>query len=99
MAGIQVIGFQKEFPTVNLKVKNEDEKRYEYLILMLYTLESENGYMVKKVGKTTNKGTKVNYISFKTDEDVKKYSELLQGMIKAFNKKWDTTLKLECDGF
>lgn len=94
MADIQVIGFQKEFPVVNLKMKNEDERKYEYSILILFTLETGDGYMVKKIGKTTNKGTKVNYTSFKNDEDIKKYSELLQGMVKAFNEKWGADLKL-----
>lgn len=68
---VQVIEFQKEFPTVNLKLLQQEERKYEYSILILYTLETENGFMVKKVGKTTNKGTKVNYTPFKNDENIK----------------------------
>lgn len=91
---IQCIEFQKEFPTINLKMQKENEREYEYSMLVLYTLETEHGFMVKRIGKTTSKGTKVNYIPFKSKEDVRKYSELLESKVKAFNEKYGTDLKL-----
>lgn len=97
MSDIQCIEFQKEYPVVNLKMKKENEKQYEYSLLVLYTLETERGFMVKKIGKTTNKGTKVNFIPFKSDEDVKKYKALLQDMATKFTAKWGTNVKLTQD--
>lgn len=86
--------YQKNFKSVNLKLKNDDEKSYEYSILILYTLEIENGFKVKKIGKTTKIGTKVTYESFKSDEDVLKYKELLESKAKEFSEKWNIDLKI-----
>lgn len=94
---IECIEFQKEYPIVNLKMKNENEKEYEYSLLVLYTLETEHGFMVKRIGKTTKKGTKVNFIPFTSDEDVKKYKALLLEKAKIFTEKWGTKVKLVQD--
>lgn len=94
MSDVQCIEFQKEYPVVNLKMKNDDEKKYEFSLLVLYTLETERGFMVKKIGKITRKGTKVNFIPFKSDEDVKNYRDFLLEKSKAFTEKWGTKVKL-----
>lgn len=47
MNGMQVLGFPKEYPTVNFKIQKEDEKGYEYSILILYTLQNEKDFKVK----------------------------------------------------
>lgn len=92
MNGIQVMGFQKEYPIVNLKVQKEDEKGYEYSILILYTLETERGFKVKKIGKTTGKGTKVTYEVIKNEKDALEYKSFLEGKVKEFNEKWGTKI-------
>jgi len=94
MEGIQVMGFQKEYPTVNLKMQKEDEKGYEYSILILYTLETERGFKVKKIGKTTRKGTKVTYEVIKSKDEALDYKKLLEQKVKEFNNKWDTKIEV-----
>jgi len=92
MEGIKVMGFQKEYPTVNLKMQKEDEKGYEYSILILYTLETERGFKVKKIGKANKKGTKVTYEVIKNEKDALEYKSFLEKKVKEFNEKWGTKI-------
>ena len=94
MEGIQVMGFQKTYPTVNLEMEKKNEKVYEYSILLLYTFETERGFKVKKIGKTTRNGTKVTYEVIKSGEEALKYKGLLERKVKEFNNKWDTKIKI-----
>lgn len=94
MNGIQVMEFQKEYTTVNLEMQKEDQREYEYAILILYTLETDKGFKVKKIGKTTRKGTKVTYEAFKSETDSLDYKKLLEQKVKEFNDKWNAKLKI-----
>lgn len=73
-----VMEFQKEFPTVNLDMMKNNEKEYDYAMLILFTLEAERGFKAKRVGKTTKKGTKVTYTAFKNKEDVKEFDSIIR---------------------
>lgn len=94
MDGIQVIEFQKTYPVVNLEMQKENGKKYDYSILLLYTLETEKGFKVKRIGKTTRKGTKVTYTSFKSEGDALDYKKLLEQKVKDFNDKWSSKLNI-----
>lgn len=94
MSEIQVMGFQKTYPTVNLKMQ-EDKKSYDYAILVLHAIETENGFKVKKVNKTTSKGTKVTYEAIKSEGDALDYRKLLEQKVTEFNDKWGTKMKLK----
>lgn len=94
MAEIAVVGYSKQFPTVNLKMQNDDPIGYDYSILILYSLETDKGFKVKKIGKTTGKGTKVTYETIKDKEDAIKYKEILESKVKDFNKKYKRKLKV-----
>ncbi|MEG1256881.1 hypothetical protein [Clostridium sp.] len=87
---IQVIEFQQSFPTMNLDRMENNPKDYDMQMIVVYTLETENGYKVKKVGKTYKKGTKVTYEPFKSQEDVKEYKDILTTMLDKFNSKYNT---------
>lgn len=87
MSEVQVMGFQKTYPTVNLKMQ-EDKKGYDYAILVLHAIEIENGFKVKKINKTTSKGTKVTYEVIKSEEDALKYKGFLDQKVTEFNDKW-----------
>lgn len=95
MEGVQVMSFQKEYPNVNLKMQKETPRFYEYAILNIYAFETEHGFKVKKIGKTTRKGTKVTYEAFKSQEDAEEYRKLLINKVKEFNEKWKTDVKVE----
>ena len=56
-----VMEFQNEFETINLDMMKNDTKNYDMAILVAYTLETKRGFIVKKQGKTTRKGTKFTY--------------------------------------
>ncbi|ALS16904.1 hypothetical protein ACQPUL_01025 [Clostridium butyricum] len=95
MDGVQVMGFQKEYPSVNLKMQKETPKFYDYAILNLHAFETEHGFKVKKIGKTTRKGTKVTYEAFKSQEDSEEYRKFLINKVKEFNEKWRSDVKVE----
>lgn len=93
--GITVQGFQMEYPVVSLELKDSNEKLYDYYVLNLYTLECERGFKVKKIYKTTRKGTKVMFEAFKSEDDVKEYGEFLKEKMEIYNKKWNENVKLD----
>lgn len=92
MSVIQVMSYGKEFPSVNLKMQKDDPMGYEYSLLILYSLETDKGFKVKKIGKTTVKGTKVTYEPIKDKEAAIKYKELLESKVKDFNNKYKRKL-------
>lgn len=93
MSEVQVMGFQKTCPTVNLKIQ-EDKKGYDYAILVLHAIEVENGFKVKKINKTTSKGTKVTFEAIKSEKDALDYKSLLEQKVKDFNDKWGTKIRV-----
>lgn len=95
MGEIQVMGFSKTYPTVNLKMQREDKKGYDYAILVLHAIETENGFKVKKINKTTSKGTKVTYEVIKSEGDALDYRKLLEQKVEGFNDKWGGKMKLK----
>lgn len=95
MGYVVCLEYSKSFKSVNLKLKKEDEKGYDYSMLVLYTLETDKGFKVKKIGKTTKKGTKVTYEHFKSDNDVSDYLDLLKVKKEEFSEKWNINLKVE----
>lgn len=76
-------------------MQKETPRFYEYTILNLYAFETENGFKVKKIGKTTRKGTKVTYKAFKSKEDAEEYRKLLMNKVKEFNKRCKVDVKVE----
>lgn len=92
--GAICVEFQKNYKTVNLKFKNEDEKGYDYTILLLYLEELKKGYKAKRINKATKKGTTVTYSLINTKEELQEYINLLQVKVDEFNSKWDCDLQL-----
>lgn len=90
MNGISVVEFQKGFPEINLKLMKENIKLYDLAIITLYTIESERGFKVKKIGKTGRKGTKVTFEPIKNKEYFDEYLDKLKVMLDEYNKKYDT---------
>lgn len=91
---ISVQEYQIEYPTVNLKIRNSNERLYDYSILTLYTMECEKGFKVKKINKTTNKGTKVTFEPFKSKEDIQEYKKFLENKMAEYNEKWKANVRL-----
>lgn len=93
--GLSVVEYQIEYPTLNLKAQKDDEKMFDYGMLYCYTKECEKGFKVKKVGKTTRKGTKFTYTAIKDKDDFEEYKKMLNEMISNFNSKYGTALKAQ----
>lgn len=94
-SSVQVIGLKNTYPNINLELQKEKPMIYDFLILNLYTSETENGLKVKRINKTTKKGTSVTYEAFKSEDDIKEYEQFLKGKVKEFSKKWDVNMKVE----
>ncbi|MEX0085130.1 hypothetical protein AB2T90_22145 [Clostridium butyricum] len=95
MDGVQVMEFQKEYSDIDLMMQKEVPKFYDYLILNLYAFETAHGFKVKKIGKTTRKGTKVTYEAFRSQEDLEEYKKFIINKVKEFNEKWRSDVKVE----
>lgn len=85
-----VMEFQKEFEMINLDMMKNDVEKYDLAILVAYTLETERGFIVKKQGKTTKKGTKFTYKACKDEAEAKEYSLKLHELLKQYNEKYKT---------
>ena len=89
--------FQKDYPAVNLYLKKEDEKGYDYTMLLLYLGELGKGFKAKRVNKTTKKGTKVTYSLIKSKAEFADYKAFIQVEVDKFNEKWKSDLYLGKD--
>ena len=93
LESIQVLEFQTEYPTINLDLMKKT-KDYDMAIIVVYMLETERGFIVKKIGKTYKKGTKVTYKACESEEEAKKYREKLNELLNDYNKKYGTKYTL-----
>lgn len=92
---ISVIEYQMEYPTLNLKHKQDNPMMFDYGMLYCYTKECERGFKVKRINKTTGKGTKFTYIAIKDDEDFEAYKTFVDKMIDEFNSKYGDAAKVK----
>lgn len=85
-----VMEFQKEFEMINLDMMKNDIEKYDMAILGAYALETKKGFIVKRQGKTTKKGTKFTYKACKDEKEAKEYSLKLHELLKLYNEKYNT---------
>lgn len=90
---VQCVEYQVEYPSINLNMAKY-EKIYDMAIIVIYTMEIKSGYIVKKIGKTTRKGTKVTYKVIESEEEIKKYIKKVNKIIEEFNKKYNNNFSL-----
>lgn len=91
-ADINVLGFKKEYPSVNIDLKENDTERYDLCIIQIYLSELNLGYVVDKIYKTSKKGTKVSYRNY-DKETIREYIDKVNNLIDEFNIKHDKNLK------
>lgn len=89
---ISVQGFSKSFTSINLELK-KNEKDFNEILIAIYTLHLKEGFKVGKINKTTKKGTKVKYVPIKSDEELRKYIDEINQMMKVCNEKYGSELK------
>lgn len=94
---ITVTEMKMNFPSINLELKNNDFRKYELVVLMLDIIELERGFKVKRINKTTKKGTSVIFESFDSEVKVKKYIDNFKIKLEEYNKKYDTNMSFDLD--
>lgn len=87
---IRVVEFQKHYKTINLDMMNNNPKEYDKAIIIVHTLETENGYVVKKIGKTYKNGTQITYKPIESRNEAEKYSSKVRSLIEGYNIKYRT---------
>lgn len=92
MNDVVVIGFQREYPTINLELMKSNEQMYDMAILVVYTSELERGFIVKKQFKTTKRGTKFTYKACKNEEEAKEYSLKVQELLRRYKEKYSLSI-------
>lgn len=94
MSYATILGFKNTFPIINWGVMKKNEKVYDIEILHLYLLNVKKGYKVKKIWKTTKKGTSVTYTAFKNQKEIGEYFEEFNKRVNEFNSKWNENFPL-----
>ncbi len=89
MSDAVVIGFQREYPSINLALIKSNEQIYDMAILIAYTSEFERGFIVKKQFKTTKRGTKFTYKSCENEEEAKEYSLKVHELLRLYKEKYN----------
>ena len=87
MSDVVVIGFRKEYPSINLDLMKNNEQMYDMAILAVYMAELKKGFIVKKQFKTTKKGTKFTYKVCKDEEEAKEYSLKVHELLRQYKEK------------
>lgn len=94
MEGISVQGYQMECPPMNLELLRTDKKRFDMFLIVAHIEEAKKGFKVKKVGKTTKKGTKITYSAIENEEDLKQYVSKMRDLVKQYNENYGTNYTL-----
>lgn len=94
MGMISVQGYQMEYPPMNLEMLRTNERSFNMSLLVAHIEEAKKGFKVKRIGKTTKKGTKITYTAIENEEDLKKYGNKLRDLVKQFNEKYGTNYTL-----
>lgn len=94
MSDVKVIGFQREYPSINLELMKSDERAYDMAILAVYILELKRGFIVKKQYKTNKKGTKFKYKICEDEEEAKEYGLKVSGLLNQYKEKYKTKMEL-----
>lgn len=88
---IKVLEYQQAYPKLNLKFKKKYEYEYELALLTISARCIIEGFVVKKISKTTFAGTKVTYKAIKSKEDLERYVNDWEIFKNKFIEKWGLT--------
>ena len=80
--------FVTEYPSLNLKLKEEAKQIYDLYLIGVYIAEYGKGFRVKKVYKTNKKGTKVRYKAILSEEELDEAREEIRKLIEEYHRKY-----------
>lgn len=84
----EVIGYTCDYPYVNLELKNNNIAEYEMALLICHIEEIKKGMKVKKIYKTTSKGTLIKYEAIESEKEALEYADKIKNMIDKYNNKY-----------
>ncbi|MGL5713376.1 MAG: hypothetical protein ACRCX2_10185 [Paraclostridium sp.] len=87
MSDFTVIGFQKGYKSLNLKMLNNEPNAFALGLLAVYSSEVKNGFYVAKQLKTNSRGTNFNFKKFETQEQVEQYREKINEILSTIDKE------------
>lgn len=91
MNAIKVMEFQKEYSNVNLEL-TKNKLEYDKAIIALYISELEDGFIVKRIYKTSKNGTKVTYKPCENLEEQQKYIKIVNKYIDDFEENYKKSI-------
>lgn len=77
---VRVLEFRKDYSNLNIEMMEECKALYDFSILYIHVCELEFGFKVKRIGRTTSKGTRVTYEALKDESDFNKYEKKIKEM-------------------
>ena len=86
--GVYIKEVARTYQELNLDLMKNSRKFYDFAILGLYTLEIDNGFIVKRINKTYRKGTKVTFKRCESQEEAKLYSKKANEMMREYKEKY-----------
>lgn len=86
--GYKVSGYTINYPYINLELKNKKIHEYEMALLICHIEEIKKGMEVKKIYKTTSKGTSIKYEAIESEKEALEYADKIKNMIDKYNNKY-----------
>ena len=75
-----VLEYQKNYSALDMKMMEECKALYDFSVIYIYACELEYGFKVKRINKTTAKGTKVTYSKIESKEELDDYLKKIEDM-------------------
>lgn len=89
MREYEIIGYTIDFPYIDLELKKSDPRSYELALIVCHVEEAtKKGMKVKRICKTTKKGTSISYIPIENEKDSMEYADKVEKMIADFRAKF-----------
>lgn len=89
------IEYEVKYENLNVSQLIKDKKKFDYEIIEAYISQYNNGFKVKKVGKTYRSGTVFTYEKINHVEDIDQYKKIVMELIKKYNNQYNNEINLE----
>lgn len=77
---VSVLEYQKNYSALDIRMMEECKALYDFSVIYIHVCELELGFKVKRIGRTTSKGTRVTYEALKDESDFNKYKKKIKEM-------------------
>ena len=77
---VSVLEYQKNYSALDIRMMEECKALYDFSVIYIHVCELECGFKVKRINKTTAKGTKVTYSKIESKEELDDYLKKIEDM-------------------